>query len=160
MKLDFNKFDNAQIEVLNSYVDNMEVFKKLCDYIDYNYTPEQIEIIAKALSLGFDVTNVLNPRLSSESMIALCDAIMSGLDVRGLDNAYIDSQLLKEIIRIKRVSNFDMSFIKSLSLSQCLDFVNQVKSNLNFDLASFIEKIQLEREKEIYEIKYALGRTK
>ena len=158
--LDFGNFDNAQLLVLNAYVDNSELLKKICRCINSNYTVEQIEIIGKALSLGLDVTNILNPRLSSESMIVLCDAIMSGLDVKGLDNVYIDSDLLKEIIRIKRVSNFDMSFIKSLSLPQCLDFVNQVKSNLNFDLTSFIEKTKLGREKEICEIKCALGRTK
>lgn len=158
--LDFGNFDNAQLLVLNAYVDNRELLKKICRCINSNYTVEQIEIIGKALSLGLDVTNILNPRLSSESMIVLCDAIMSGLDVKGLDNVYIDSDLLKEIIRIKRVSNFDMSFIKSLSLPQCLDFVNQVKSNLNFDLTSFIEKTKLGREKEICEIKCALGRTK
>lgn len=160
MNFDLDKFDNVQIEVLNSYVDNRAVFNKLCNCISCNYTPEQIEIIGKALSLGLCVTDILNPRLSSESMIVLCDAIMSGLDVKGLDNVYIDSDLLKEIIKIKRVSNFDMSFIKSLSLPQCLDFVNQVKSNLNFDLTSFIEKTKLGREKEICEIKCALGRTK
>lgn len=160
MALDFNKFDNAQLEVLDSYIDNKDVFIQLCSCVDHNYSPEQIEVIGKAINMGLDVTNVLNPRLSLKCMLLLCDSIRNGIDVSGLDNANIDELLLKEIIDIKMKSSFDMSFIRNLSLRQCQDFVNQVKSNLNFDLTSFIEKTKLEREKEICEIKCALGRTK
>ena len=161
MKFDLTKFDNLQIEVLNSYVDNGAVLKKLCSCIDHNYTPEQIEIIGKALTLGLDVTAILNSRLSSESMIILCDAIEKGIDVNGLDNVYVDSNLLKEIIKIRRISNFDMSFIRTLKLSQCLDFVNQFKRNPVFDLKIFLKNVQFESQKEKHEINYALdGYTK
>ena len=38
--LDFGNFDNAQLLVLNAYVDNRELLKKICRCINSNYTVE------------------------------------------------------------------------------------------------------------------------
>lgn len=157
--LDFGNFDNAQLLVLNAYVDNRELLKKICRCINSNYTVEQIEIIARAISLGIDVPGVLDSRLSPECMILLCDAIKDGVDVTGLDNVYVDANLLSQIIKIKIISNYDMSFVKSLSLSQCKDFIAKYKesigNNCMFDFDSFLEPIECERNKAISEIIYS-----
>lgn len=155
MVLDFNKFDNAQLEVLNSYVDNKDVFIKLCSCIDYSYSPEQIEIIGKAINMGLDVTNILNSRLSLNCMLLLCDSIKKGIDVRGLDNANIDDLLLREIINIKKKTSFDMTFIKNLSLRQCRDFVIRFNGNPNFDVLSYVKDIYCGRLKSCLEVEYA-----
>lgn len=151
---DLSKFDNVQLDVLNSY-NNTIIFEKLCDCIDSNYTPEQIEVIGKALCLGIDVSKFLNPRLSLECMLLLCDASRSGIDINGLDNVYIDSDLLAQIIKIKVTSNHDISFIRNLNLSQCRDFVKQFNENKNFDISPYANKIGVERKKTIMEIEYA-----
>lgn len=156
MNFNLNEFDNAQLNILNSYIDNRDVFNKLVCSINNYYSAEQIEIIGKAISLGIDVTGILNSRLSSECMILLCDAIKHGIDVRGLDNANIDILLLRELIRIKKSSSFDMSFIRNLSLSQCRDFVKQFKENKNFDFLSYIDKVNNDRIKSCMEIEYVL----
>ncbi len=156
MSLDLSTFDNAQLDVLNSYIDNYDVFRKLIDCIDFNYSPEQIEVIGKAIGLGMDVTNILNSRLSLECMLLLCEAIRSGIDVIGLDNSNIDINLLKELIKIKTNSNYDMSFVRNLSLAQCQELVRQFSENKNFDYISYIEKINCDRTKSIMEIQYAL----
>lgn len=157
--LDFGNFDNTQLLVLNAYVDNRELLKKICRCINSNYTVEQIEIIARAISLGIDVPGVLDSRLSPECMILLCDAIKNGVDVTGLDNVYVDANLLSQIIKIKIISNHDMSFVKSLSLSQCKDFIVKYKesigNNCMFDFDSFLKPIERERNKAISEIIYS-----
>ena len=154
--LNLNKFDNEQLGVLNSYIDNYDVLRKLCSCIDYNYTSQQIEIIGKAISLGLDVTNILNPKLSSECMILLCDAIKKGIDVRGLDNPNVDVSLLKKIIGIRLRFSGDMSFIKKLSFSQCREFVNYFNNDVKFDLG----KVKINRKGFCLEIKNALGNVK
>lgn len=156
MVLDFKKFDNAQLEVLNSYIDNKDVFIQLCSCVDHNYSPEQIEVIGKAINMGLDVTNILNSRLSLNCMLLLCDSIRNGIDVSGLDNANIDDLLLKEIIDIKMKSSFDMSFIRNLSLRQCQDFVIRFNKNPNFDISTYIEEVNCDRLKSCFEIEYAL----
>lgn len=157
--LDFTNFDNVQLSVLNAYVDNRELFKKLCHCINSNYSVEQIEIIARAISIGIDVPYIFDSRLSPECMILLCDAIRDGVDVSGLDNVYVDDKLLAQIIKIKIVSNYDMSFIRNLSLSQCRDFVDKYKESISnncmFDFDSFLEPIKCERNKSISEIIYS-----
>ena len=92
-------------------------------------------------------------------MILLCDAIKNGVDVTGLDNVYVDANLLSQIIKIKIISNHDMSFVKNLSLSQCKDFIVKYKesigNNCMFDFDSFLKPIERERNKAISEIIYS-----
>ena len=164
MKIEnIEKLDNQQLDVLGRYIDS-EIETKLYESINETYTNEQIEIIAKALSLNIDVTDILNPRLKKEIMILLCDAKLKGIDIKGLDNAYIDENTLKQLIQIKISTKIDMSFIKFLTQEECKNFIQEytesIKNNTTLNMQEYIQKTNINRNKILAEMKYSLASKK
>ena len=164
MKIEnLEKLDNEQLDVLSRYIDS-EIEEKLYSSIDETYTNEQMEIIAKALKLNIDVTDILNPRLKKESMIILCDAKLKGIDIKGLDNVYIDENTLKQLIQIKMNTKIDMTFIKSLSEKECKEFIKNfiesIKNNTAFNIQEYMKKTNIERDRKLAEIKYSIAPKK
>lgn len=159
-----NDFDNNQLLALSEFID-CDNFLFLLHSINCDYSAEKIDILGKAIEMNIDISDVLNPRISSEYLIVLIDSKMKGIDIKGLDNELVDLSLLKQLIKIKsNEPNQDLSFIKNLNLSDCKklvqDYDEAIKSGIDCDFKKYWDKVNLTKRKILMEIEYVVNSNK
>lgn len=159
-----NNFDNNQLLALSEFID-CDNFLFLLHSINCDYSAEKIDILGKAIKMNMDISDFLNPRISSECLIVLIDSKMKGIDIKGLDNELVDVSLLKQLIKIKsNEPSQDLTFIRSLNLSECKklvqDYDEAIKSGTDYDFKKYWDKVNLTKRKILTEVEYVVNGKK
>ena len=151
-----NKYNLNQLEILRQYID-IDGFSDFLGIVNPSYSCKQLEVLGKAFKLGIDIRDLVGYYIPYDCLILLCDAKMAGVDVRGLGNEFINLDLLREFLNIKKKNpDLDMSFISDLSLEECEALVADYRLYGLGVFRKYKEKIETSKKMIETEFKYTL----